>query len=212
MTEYKHLPPTDISPSALWQQLQVMPRPHRFIDFPRLKPDGSPVGKIAMFVLTQEEQMICAAAAEKFAKEKLKDSKKDDIGYETLYANASVVEILYRCCKDADDPAKPAFPSPVAMRQALTSDECSRLFEYYLSVQLELGPIVASLSPEEMDAWVERIAQGGLAASPFILLSSEAAKILVFTMASRLAASQSGTSSVGSPPVETLSDAEKSDE
>jgi hypothetical protein len=191
--------------STLWGQLQAMPRPHRLIDFPRTGPDGQPVGKIAMFVLTQEEQMICAAAAEKFAKEKLKDSKKDDIGYETLYANASVVEILYRACKDSENIDRPAFPSPNAMRQLLTTDECSRLFEFYLGVQLELGPIVASLSDEELDAWIERIAQGGLAASPFILLSSETQRLLAYFMAKEIISFRSGKSSAGSPPDEQQS-------
>lgn len=189
--------------STLWSKLQEMPRPHRLIDFPRTGPDGKPVGQVAMFVLTQEEQMICAAAAEKFAKEKLKDPKKDEIGYETLYSNASVVEILFRACKDADDTTRPAFPSPGAIRVQLTADECSALFEHYLSTQLEFGPIITQLSKEEYDAWIERIAQGGLAANPFPLLSSEMQKVLAYIMACLIVSFRNSASSAGSQPEST---------
>lgn len=189
-----------MSASELWLRLQEMPRPSRIVDFPRKGPDGDFLGKIRIWVLTQEEQMICASAAEKFAKERLKDGKRDDLGYETVYANASVVEVLYRTCRDAEEPSRPFFPTPQAIRQTLTADECGRLFEAYLSVELELGPVVAKLEPVELDAWIDRIAEGGLAAGPFDSASRDMQKVLAFSMAYLIRELRKDKSSVGSQP------------
>lgn len=200
----KHLPPQNIPASTLWAKLQEMPRPHKVVDFPRNTPDGKPAGQIAIFVLTQEEQMICAAAAEKFAKEKLKDGRKEEIGYETIYANEAVVQTLFRACKDSENVNASAFPTPEWMRKNLTSDECSILFERYVTTQFELGPIVSRLSEEELNAWVDRLAEGGLAASPFILLSPETQRVLAHFMASQIVESRKAKSSAGSPDESTL--------
>lgn len=205
-------PPQNISASELWARLNESPRPHRIVDFPRLSADGTPIGQVAMWVLTQEEQMICASAAQRFAKEKVKDGKREDIGYETVYSNQSVVEILYRACRRADDVTLSAFPSPALIRERLTADECSVLFEKYLSVQLDLGPIVTAISKDEYEAWVERIAEGGLAASPFVLLSWEMQRLLAHFMACQIQASRTGSSSAGSPLDETPPSSAASDE
>jgi hypothetical protein len=194
-------PPTDIPASALWLRLQDMPRPSKVVDFPRTKLDGTPVGQLAIWVLTQEEQMSCAAAGERFARLHLKEGKKDELGYESLYSNAVCVEILWRSCRDTDDLNRPAFPSPELIRRTLTTEECTRLFEHYLTVQLELGPIVDKMSDAEVDAWIRRISEGG-SAYPFDLLSSDMQKILLLTMARRLESSQTAKSSAGSPPEE----------
>jgi hypothetical protein len=208
-------PPKDISPGMLWAKLQEMPRPSRTVEFPRLGPDNEPIGEVAIWVLTQEEQMMCSAAAEKFAKERVKDGKREDLGYETIYANESVVQILLRACRDPLDVSRSIFPTASAIRSSLTSEECGRLFEYYLSVQLDLGPIITKLTEEELDLWVDRLVEGGLAASPFVLLSPDMQKVLAHSMASQIARSRKDTSSAGSPldapPLDAPTDAPPSD-
>lgn len=199
-------PPTNIEPSKLWAALQQAPRPFRVIDFPRQGPTGEPVGQVAIWVLTQEELMIASAEAEKFAREKLKavDSiNRESFGYDNLYAHEASIQILYRACRDVDDPERrSAFPSPGHIRQHMTSIEVGTLFAHYLTVQAELGPLAATLSDEEIDAWITRIAEGG-SAYPFDLLPSELQRTLVLTMARRLRSSSTGTSSAGSPPSDT---------
>lgn len=189
-------PPENIEPSDLWRLLQAQPRPHRTVDFPRVGPDGQPIGQVAIWVLTQEEQMACNAEAEKVARKLLKDGKRGDLGYEALFNNEGAVQVVFRACRDPKDHKRPAFPGATAIRESLTADEVGMLFEHYLTVQLELGPIVASLSSEELDAWVARIAEGG--AFFFDLLSRETQKTLAISMASRLATSPTGSTSAGS--------------
>lgn len=196
-------PPKDIPASQLWLKLQTLPRPFKLVDFPRQGSDGQPVGQLAIRILTQEEQMICTAAAEEFVRKHIKDGKKDELGYERLFSDAVSVEVLYRACRDADDPERPAFPTPKQIREQLTTEECGKLFEYYLTVQLELGPTVISMSDEEMEAWIDRLAEGG-SAYPLDSVSSDRQKILFLYMAFQLRSSRMGTASVGSPPEESL--------
>jgi hypothetical protein len=198
-----HGPPKDMAPGELWTKLQEMPRPSVVVDFPRKGPDGEPVGRVAMQVLSQEEQMICAAAAERFTKEKLREGQKGEFGYETLYGNELVVQVLSRACRQEDDVTRAAFPSSTLMRQRFTADELGILFEQYLSVQLRLGPIVSKLQEHELDAWVDMLVEGGLAASPFDFLSSDMKKVLAHSMASQIAELRKAKSSAGSPPDDT---------
>lgn len=186
-------------------KLQEMPRPSKVVDFPRKNLDGQATGQIRIWVLKQEERMASIFEAERLTKHYLKDGKKDDLGYEDLYQDAVCVEVLTRACRNVDDPKRPAFPSSKQLRQELTTDELATLFQHYLTVQLELGPIVASMSEAEMTAWVERLQEGG-SAFPFDLLSSELQRILLLFMARRLSISSTVTSSAGSQPEEQPSD------
>ncbi len=198
-------PPTNTEPSALFCALQSMPRPYRLVDYPRTGADGKPIGQVAMWVLTQEEQMICSTEAERFAREKLKasDINRESFGYDAVYSNEACVQILFRACRDVNDiEGKTAFPTPGHIRQTLSAAECGALFAHYLTIQSELGPLASSLTEDEMEAWIARIAEGG-SAFPFDLLPSDLQKILVLSMARRLHASSTGTSSAGSQPSDT---------
>ncbi len=198
-------PPDNIEPSALWLALTQLPRPHKLVDIPRCFPGtDTPVGQVAMWPLTQEEQMAVNAEADRFTKKLLQDPQKRDeanLGYQHTFANEVALQILSRVCRDANDLKKPAFPSPKQMREHLTADEVGVMFSQYLVIQLELGPIVANISDDEMEAWIKRIASGG-SAFPFASLSWETQQRLVLGMACRLAPLLTDTSSVGSQPGE----------
>ncbi len=198
-------PPDNLEASELWLALTQLPRPHKLVDIPRCFPGtDTPVGQVAIWPLSQEEQMAVNAEADRFTKKLLQDPQKRDeanLGYQHTFANEVAVQILSRVCRDANDLTKPAFPSPKQMRQHLTADEVGVMFQQYLTVQLELGPIVAEMSDKEMEGWVKRIASGG-SAFPFDSLSWEMQQKLVLFMASRLASYWTDTSSVGSQPEE----------
>lgn len=202
----------ELEPSELWKALTSVPRPKRIVDLPRSYPEdfpdqekaGKAVGQIAIWPLTQEELMICNAEADRFTKALLKDPQKRDeanFGYEHTFGNDNAIQILFRACRDAKDLKKAAFPSTKMMRQELTTDEIGALFNMYLTVQVEVGPIVHHLSVDEMEALVRRIEEGG-SAFPFNLLSLETQTSLLHFMASELVSYWTGTSSVGSPPDE----------
>jgi hypothetical protein len=196
--------------SDLWRLLQELPRPHKLVDFPRTGPDGKPVGQLAIQVLTQEEQMAANAEAEKVARTLLKDGKRGDLGYEAVFNNEGAVQVVLRACRDANDVTKAAFPGAAAIRAKLTADEVGMLFDHYLTVQLQLGPIITEMSDVEFEAWVTRLDEGQ--AFFFDRLSSETKKTLVLTMASRLRRFSTDTYSAGSLPDEGADESSPSSE
>ena len=185
----------------IWVKLCELPRPSRLVDFPRPGPNGEKY-QVAMWCLTQEEQMQCAANAEKFTRRIIKDVPKNDDarrGYDDIYANAAAIEILFHVCRKPGDLGSPFFPAVESIRQKMTTDEIAVLFTEYLTVQSELGPIVAKMSKEEVDALVLRITESGQR-FPLDFLSQEALKDLVLSLALRLRPSLTDTSSAGSQP------------
>lgn len=201
--------------SALWKQITRIPRPGRLVDFPRLDPaTGETVSQVMMHVLTQEELQDSAAAAEKYTKNKLKDvaMRKDDKsdGYDKIFNNEVSVQILCKAVRDPDS-GRPLMPSPRAASQSLTQDEFGMLMRAYFLVQAELGPVVATMSAEEMEGWVTRLVEGA-AAHPLALLSSDALTELIMLMAYRLYPSLTVTSSPGSPPDDGSSSPENGSE
>ena len=160
---------------------------------------------IAIRVLTQEEQMVCAAAAEDFARKTILRDKNAAIpkgdearqGYDDIYKNAAAIEVLFRACRKVEDHKAPTFPSPNLLRSELSVDEVGVLFDHYLTTQAELGPIVARMSKEEVDAFVERLMASG-DRFPLDLLSPGVLKTLLVSMASRLHSLLTASSSPGS--------------
>lgn len=199
-------PPANIEPSELFRLLSEMPRPSQVVDFPRkIGPDGKPLPKMAIWVLTQEEQMACRRSAERLAQEHVKDGKKGSLGYEELYSDAMFVEVLFRACRVEGDLSRPVFPTPKHIRQTLSTDEIAVLFRNYMTVQLELGPIVATMTEEQMNAWIERLAEGG-SAFPFDSWDSDVQRVLLLFMARLVVSLRTGTNSVGEQLVDSSSE------
>lgn len=200
----------NLNPQQLWAAITETPRPSVVVDFPRNGADGKPIGQLRIQVLTQEEQLLCSAEAERFTKKAIKDLPKTDeaqLGYQNVYNNSAAVEVLFHACRRVDDPKEPFFPSREALKKYLTPDEVGILMMHYYTTQSELGPIVAHLSKEEVDAWVEKLAEGG-SRYPLDLLSSEALKDLAFSLACRIHNSAMATSSHGSLPEKEQNEAE----
>jgi hypothetical protein len=198
------MPPKDVEASELFVLLTTTPRPHRVVDLPRKKTDGTPVGQVAIVPLTQEEVTAASAESERRTRKMLGDAlpKKEDAqqGYSDVYTNIAAVEILFRACKDIKDETlrRGAFRTPHEIGKALSNDEIGVLYHSYQTVMLEIGPIVAHMSESEVDAWVDVLAEGG-SSIPLDTLSWGALTTLTCSMASRLRALRTDTSSPGSP-------------
>lgn len=195
-------PPDTIEPSELFLLLSSEARPHRIVDLPRKKADGSPIAQVAMVALTQEEHIAASATSERRTQDLLRNAipKKDEAarGYTDVYNNIAVCEILFRACKKADEPTKNAFRTPHEIQKLFTNDELGVMHHHYLTVCHEIGPIVATMTDEEVETWV-RVLVEGASAVPLDCLSWDALTTLVTTMASRLHAYQTDNSSAGSP-------------
>lgn len=199
-------PPKDVEPSELWVKLTATPRPHRVVDLPRKDPaTGEPVGRVRMVPLTQEEMIAAAAESERRARKILADGmpRKDDaqLGYEDVYNNIAACEILFRACRDVDDETlkRSAFKTPHEISRAFTNDEIGVLHHNYLTVKQEVGPIIAHMSEDELETWIELLAKGG-SAFPLDRCSWGTIQTLVSSLASLVVALRTATSSAGSPP------------
>jgi hypothetical protein len=201
--------PKEEEGSQLWHLLLSVPRPKRNVPLPRKFPGTDvAVGDVAVWPLTHGELIESNAAAEQRMRALFKDENKKDevnLGYNHSFANELAVQHLWRACRDPNDVEKPAFPSPKAMSLKMTGDEIGVLYNNYLTVQAELGPITAVMSDEEYEAWVRRIAEAGTA-DPFDSLSWDLQRTLVVSMASQLADYWTVTSSAGLPPGEPTSE------
>lgn len=200
-------PPTTISAVDLWTRLAQSTRPFRVVDFPRTDADtGAPIGKLAIVVLTQAEIMTCHAAAEGYAQEMLKRPElrqSGSLGYEDLYRDAKVCEMLTRACRRVDENGKvlpiPLFATAKDLRNQLVPNEIAVLISAYIDWQQESGPIVGSMTQDEMDAWLELLKEGG-SRLPLARLSSEARTDLLMRSVSLLRTSSTASTSSGSPP------------
>jgi hypothetical protein len=201
--------PKDESGSQIWQLLTAIPRPTRKVPLPRNLPGTrETIGEIPVWPLTHGELIESNAAAEQRMRTLFKDENKKDelnLGYQHSFANELAVQHLWRACRDPDDLNKPAFPSPKAMSLQFTGDEIGVLYNHFLTVQSEVGPITSSMSDEEYEALVRRIAESG-ALDPFDTCSWEVQRTLVRTLASQLYDFWMATSSVGLQPDETISE------
>lgn len=202
-------PPANLTAAELWSQITQAPRQSREVDFPRTKDGtatGGPICTLRMWVLTQAETEAASAETEKRVRKALADSKanRDEPtrGYEELYNQFAAVELLFRACRMAEDLKAPFFPQKAWIEQHLTTDEVAVLVNQYMVIKGELGPIVAELSEEETEAWIEKLREGGRW-SPLGRLSWGALTTLLRSMASRLPASPTDSSSLGMPLDET---------
>lgn len=192
-----------LTDASLWKQITRVPHPGRLVDFPRRDiKTGEPITQCFVRVLSLDELQECNAAAEVYAKRQLKDlriekgSRAD--GYANLFSDEICVQILCKAVREPEEPHGALFPSPRTAALTLTQMEFGELMASYFTVQNELGPVVASMTSEEMEAFITRLVEGARC-FPLARCSSDALSTLVRHMASRLFPSLTATSSHGSP-------------
>lgn len=72
-----------------------------------------------------------------------------------IVTDAKVVEILWRVCRDPDDPKYPLFASPNRMREKLGTDRLACLMNLYDAVRTKEGGLLFDISDERVEAAVE---------------------------------------------------------
>jgi hypothetical protein len=171
------LPPEDIEPDDLFLQLQARPKPSMVFPFPWMVRDSKgreeSVGNVRIFVLNDEELGEVFFAVRRWAAEKLKDGvgiiaemDKDMLGdrrAKEILARAVHRDQMISGTEDADGGPryKRLFVNADSLR-VLTATELELLFGSYLVAQLKFGPTDSSFQDDrEVNAWVNRLAEGG---------------------------------------------------
>ncbi len=98
---------------------------------------------------TEDENAIVEAHKHVIAKAAGVEAAKSD---DDLLRDAKVIEILYRVCRDAEDPKQTAFPGPQWMRDNITTDQLAVLFNLATEVRRLEGPTPRDMSDEELEA------------------------------------------------------------
>lgn len=195
------------TPSELFGKL-LQSKPYQIVDFPRKDPDTDlPLFEVAIMLLSQQETMAVAAAAERQARRIMKDNipgkEEKSKGYDDVFNNASAIELLFRACRHPEDISKPLFPSKEALSDTLLPDEIAILLNHYFTVQVEFGPIVGAMTEAELDVWIKKLAEGGGSSQYFLnSFSWEAMKSLLIVMAVRSRSLETDKSSAGLPQEE----------
>lgn len=193
-------PPPGAEPSDLWVKLTETPRPlsaeHGF------HARGRELGKIRFRVLTARELASTRADANRETKKLLgDDAARGNLAYEEEYQQQLAYHLLNLAARQADAPEFPAFPRPADVQAELTDDEITEALQAYGAFRQETGPALSELTPDEMEAWLAVLAEGG-SRFPLVRLSGAALTDLVMFLVSKLkeAGCSTATSSAGSPP------------
>lgn len=190
----------------LWAAYTAVPRPHDFVDLPRKNSDGEPIGKVAVWVLTQLETEQAQADAGKYVREVLKvgnEKNETDHAYLEVYNNELAVQLLVRALRNPGNLNIPFCPNAKTFREKLSLDEVAVLFNEYVLVRRKLGPVVSELSEPEMDALLGRLAKGGLASGELGFFTLGLLEALLRHSASRCLDLQNTISSLTAPPDDT---------
>lgn len=200
--------PADYQPSLLWSLLSKSPVPHLLVDFPVSPRHPNPemfARQIAVVPISLEEQMVAQAEAEDFIRtEMLKHPPKEgekNITYGNLLESERALRVLWRALRDPADEKldRRAFPGPKMMRMTLTPDQVSILTHQYIRAERLLSPIRDLSTGEELDAFIEKLIEGGKE-DPLDWLPSAALRALTWRSIERLGQQARDRSSAGSPP------------
>jgi hypothetical protein len=218
-------PPKNIPPSELFQLLSTMPRAHRMVPFPRCIPGtDEPIGMVAIWPLREGEIIQAQAAAKAYMSDSLKiagGQQESESAYEKIFNNVMATEMLQRACRRTKKNQEtgewepelnlPMFLKASDIRANVTHDEIGVLFNSYVLVQREIGPIVNELSKAECESWQRVLAEGGRTAGlPF--LSWGALIDLLSFMVDRIKSLQTALVSAGSQPSDMSTISEDSDD
>ncbi len=167
MAKQNNLPPPNVKPVDLVAEFMARPRPHRKVESPLLDNSGKKI-EMTMWILTHREQQICLINAEKFTTKLLREmgmstpkSDEKSEGYHSVFDNRIAAEVLSIACRKNENIMDPCFLTAEIISAALSTDQIAVLYNTYLLLQKELGPIVSKMEQYEMDAWVDVIQKGG---------------------------------------------------
>ncbi len=156
-----------------------------------------PVPKIAFWVSTKEEDDAAVSAAHAYVAKVAGEQAgaKEDAD---LILDAKAVEILWRVCRNPDEPTYPAFTAPSVMRSKLSTDKIATLLNLYNEVRALEGPPLAKIDEANVEAIVELCAKHAgtdapdtfLAALPRVVVSQLLVLVSVKLAEARGAAEQ----------------------
>jgi hypothetical protein len=190
-------PPTDISAAELYLKLSE-PKPSEVFDWPRNGPDGKPVRRVRVQVLSMKEHELARIEGHRKIKKTygLKSEDMSDAIIREVAGDAVARELIAMACvhvepapgTEHDEERGPRYPR--MFRDAdhvseLTAHEVLVLFNAYILTQDKFGPFERSVESEaDVDRWIKRLEEGG-SEFPLLSLSLPQLVTLAFSLAAR---------------------------
>lgn len=207
-----NLPPEGWQPTQLWGALCERPKPSAALDLPIKNYRDQPFDRIRMLVLRNDEKINARVAGLDLTVAKMRERFKDfeaahvagNTVAEELLQTYSALETLALAVVTVDGVEGKAadgrttmtygrhFRSSTDINRVLHEDEISTLWAQYLSVQRERGPLVTSMTGEEVEAWIA-VLKDAADALPLARLTWPALATLCLCLAQR-AGSSTGSS------------------
>lgn len=148
-------------------------------DFPRRRADGTVIEKVHVRSLSDEEQTLAIADAVREYKALLESGDSKSLAYSKgqveIEHNLIVRHVLAIACRRVDDPKTPFFKWGIVDVRRFTARELGELWLAYAAVQQAAMPSLGEMSVAELNAWADRVAEGG-ESFPFYLASLETAQ------------------------------------
>ena len=192
--------------SNAWAELASRKQPSKLVDFPAFDENGKPVCQVIITTLTHDDHVSIQKQATFECDRSFKDDKLDRNSeiYIKRYENIVAKHFLFRACKDPENPTKSFFPTTDHVGQYLSNDEVAVLLKHYQTLQANRGPLIAYMTHNQFEEWVEKLATEA-EEGPYFLdrILPEAQIQLMLYMAGQLWNSQMAKSSLGSPPEES---------
>ncbi len=190
-------PPKDIPADELFAKLLERPRPSEVVDWVRKDADGKPLGKIRIQVLTMEDHNRARLRAREYVAKQGVDTKEiaNDDALQQIMGDATALELLALACVHPDRIQGSTEENPGyalvftggadQLRENLTADELTTLFNYYLLIQEKYGPNERTIeTDEELTDWIDRLVEGA-SALPLARLNSYQRVELITSLAAR---------------------------
>jgi hypothetical protein len=134
-------------------------RPIRISTLPEDRFGGAPIG---IWNLMQYETQQARLDAIKWIQEICKIPDSALLADSSLAVEETHNQILFRCLRNPNDPAKPAFGNVGEIRTLLTPDERESLHDQYLDFVQERSPLKKLRSIAEVDELVAAMGKGSL--------------------------------------------------
>lgn len=111
-----------------------------------------PLLRLGIRVNTKSEQDAAIVAAYKRIENETKNGAELARDDSDLTTDAKTIEVLFRACRDPEDPKYPAFPGPMWMRDNLTTDQLAIILNLYNEVVRYDSPIDFGLDDDRIEA------------------------------------------------------------
>lgn len=174
----------------LWAKLSSNSQPTQVIDYPRYV-SGQAIGQIVIRCLTQEDYIRIQENSIKEYNRRIKGKEIDvpieSVRGEEILKNIHALFYVFEATRDMENKALPAFPSVQELSKRASPDEIAVLSLNILRFQKENSPIIAHMSKDELDGWIDRLAKDSQDAAYFLdQISSDVQSQLMLYMGNLL--------------------------